>query len=123
MTITSQGTNEVYLVEDNCLIERETGILLSGTGEGVELSGAVTEIAAGAFEGRTSLRFAILPASVVRIGAGAFRGCIGLEDVFFAETEGWTADGVPLSEEALADNMKAAKYLRGTYADCVLERK
>ena len=85
--------------------------------------GVVTEIAAGAFEGRTSLRVAILPASVVRIGAGAFRGCIGLEDVFFAETEGWTADGVPLSEEALADNMKAAKYLRGTYADCVLERK
>ena len=124
MTITSQGTNEVYLVEDNCLIERETGILLSGTGEAVELSfGTITEIAAGAFEGRTSLRVAILPASVVRIGAGAFRGCNGLEDVFLSETEGWTADGEPLSEEALADNMTAAKYLRETYADCVWERK
>ena len=66
---------------------------------------------------------AVIAACAVLCMAGAFRGCIGLEDVFFAEMEGWTADGVPLSEEALADNMKAAKYLRGTYADCVLERK
>ena len=123
MVILSQGMNEVYLVEDNCLIERETGILLSGTGEGIELSGAVTEIAAGAFEGRTSLRFAYLPASLVTIGAGAFRGCTGLEDVFLSETEGWRADGVPLSAEDLADNMLTAKYLRETYADRVWEHK
>lgn len=112
MTVISQGVNEVYLVEENCLIDRETGILLSGTGEGVELSGAVTEIAAGAFEGRTSLRFAILPASVVRIGAGAFRGCEGLEDVFLSEAKGWTADGEPLDPAVLADPQAAAELLR-----------
>lgn len=66
---------------------------------------------------------AVIAACVVLCMAGAFRGCIGLEDVFFAETEGWTADGEPLSGEALADNMTAAKYLRETYADCVWERK
>lgn len=123
VSIISQGVNEVYLVEENCLIERETGILLSGTGEGVELSSAVTEIAAGAFEGRTSLRVATLPVSVVRIGAGAFRGCIGLEDVYFAETEGWTADGEPIDPAVLADPAAAAKALTETYAECVLERK
>ena len=55
--------------------------------------------------------------------AGAFRGCIGLEDVFFAETEGWTADGEPIDPAVLADPAAAAKALTETYAECVLERK
>ena len=80
------------------------------------------DLMGGLFLNRKSLKTVTLE-DVSAIGLGAFRGCEALESVYFAETEGWTADGVPLSEEALADNMKAAKYLRGTYADCVWERK
>ena len=60
---------------------------------------------------------------VSSIGLGAFRGCEALESVYFAETEGWTADGEPIDPAVLADPAAAAKALTETYAECVLERK
>ena len=65
----------------------------------------------------------VIAACAVLCKAGAVRCWEAWECVCFAGTGGWTADGVPLSGEALADNMTAAKYLRETYADCVWERK
>lgn len=66
---------------------------------------------------------AVIAACVVLCMAGAFRGCEALESVYFAETEGWTADGEPIDPAVLADPAAAAKALTETYAECVLERK
>ena len=66
---------------------------------------------------------AVIAACVVLCMAGAFRGCEALESVYFAKTEGWTADGEPIDPAVLADPAAAAKALTETYADCVWERK
>lgn len=80
------------------------------------------ELMGGLFLNLRSLRTVTLE-NVSVIGLGAFRGCEALESVYFAETEGWTADGEPIDPAVLADPAAAAKALTETYAECVLERK
>ena len=80
------------------------------------------ELMGGLFLNRKSLKTVTLE-DVSAIGLGAFRGCEALESVYFAETEGWTADGEPIDSAVLADPAAAAKALTETYAECVLERK
>ena len=80
------------------------------------------DLMGGLFLNRKSLKTVTLE-EVSFIGLGAFRGCEALESVYFAETEGWTADGEPIDPAVLADPAAAAVALTETYAECVLERK
>ena len=80
------------------------------------------DLMGGLFLNRKSLKTVTLE-EVSFIGLGAFRGCEALESVYFAETEGWTADGEPIDPAVLADPQAAAVALTETYAECVLERK
>ena len=72
--------NPVYRSENNCLIERKTGMLLRGCGNSVVPAG-VTGIDTSAFSRCASLTHVLLPDSVTVIGMGAFFGCSGLEDL------------------------------------------
>ena len=65
----------------------------------------------GLFLNRKSLKTVTLE-DVSAIGLGAFRGCEALESVYFAETEGWTADGEPIDPALLADPQAAAQLLK-----------
>ena len=66
--------NPAYYVENSCLIEKGTNILIAGAANGVVPEGIV-EIAAGAFKNRIGLVEIVIPKSVEKIADGAFNGC------------------------------------------------
>ena len=77
----------------------------------------VTGIGEGAFDGCTALTSLTIPSGVTSIGKSAFAECTALTSVTFANTSGWTASDVRVSEDELADPAKAAELLTGSYCD------
>ena len=74
----------------------------------VTLPNTVTEIGAYAFYGANSLNEISIPASVKSIGKMAFAKC-SLKNVYFGNTEGWTAGGAAILASDLFDAEKAAE--------------
>lgn len=72
--------NPVYYSADNCLIERETNILVLGSNASIIPEG-VQCIGNGAFQGRTELTSIQLPASVAIIDDNAFGFCTNLASI------------------------------------------
>ncbi len=108
--ITVAAGNAYYYVENNCLIERKTGRLISGGSnskipEGVRIIGyiafkncvdmqeimipeGVEAIHEMAFDGCTSLAYASLPSSLQTMQGFAFSDCTSLKQVEIAEGVG-----------------------------------
>ncbi len=90
---------------------------------------AVTAIKDGAFEGQAAVKSFLIPDSVKRIGARAFRNCANLEQILGAsnvESIGGTAFGgtkydVELSGGAVYLGKTLYKYAGGMYTDTELE--
>ena len=97
--------------------------------ESVILPNTLETIGAYAFAGCSNLKSVTIPASVKTIEAGAFSSSVvgnywttTLENAYFEETSGWTANaaGYPyqtttsLSSADLSDSAKAAQYLTGS---------
>ena len=83
--------------------------------ESVTLGNGVQKIGTVAFDYCLSLTAIELPASVTEIAQHAFNYCDGLENVTFAQAEGWTAGKTPVDAAALADPAQAAVLLTETY--------
>lgn len=85
-TITVSGENTHYYAEGNCLIERETGLLIRGGNRSAIPEGVKTigEFAFNMCEGLVKLT---LPSSLKEIGNFAFRDCVLLEHLDFNGTE------------------------------------
>ncbi len=73
------------------------------------------EIENSAFRNCTSLASVSIAGSVRRIGYVAFEGCTALRSATFLVSEGWLAEGVPISEESLAIPSVAAVCLTATH--------
>ena len=78
-SITVDSGNKVYHSVDNCLIETENRILISGCKNSViPEDGSVTIIGTSAFKGCTDLKSIAIPSCVTSIGESAFFECTGL---------------------------------------------
>ena len=64
-----------------------------------------------------------IPQSVVEIGGYAFAGCIALTKVNLSLTDGWRAQGEPISAEDMASPETLAQYLTDTYYEKDFKRK
>ncbi|MBQ9117017.1 MAG: leucine-rich repeat domain-containing protein [Clostridia bacterium] len=77
--ITVSDDNSVYHDYENCLIDRESKMLIAGCMSSVIPSdGSVERIGEGAFYGCVGLKKASLPEGIKEIGAWAFSGCSSL---------------------------------------------
>ncbi len=83
-TISVSEKNAFFSGEGNCLT-RLPGELLLGCAATV-VPGTVTEIGDYAFFGVEGLRSLTLPHGIVRIGAAAFRDCVGLSELIYRGT-------------------------------------
>lgn len=79
-SISVAAENPVYKSEGECLILKETNILVLGCKNSV-LPEAVTVIGANAFAGCQGLETISIPAYVVSLGENAFKGCSALAEV------------------------------------------
>lgn len=78
---------DVYFSVGNCLIVRESGILVAGCGGSIiPADGTVTAIADGAFYNCATLTEAVIPEGVNAIGNSAFYGCSALASVTLPES-------------------------------------
>lgn len=83
--------NAVYHSDGNCLIETETGTLLSGCKNSVIPAAGVTSIGSNAFY-HCQITEITIPESVTNIGNYAFDGCENLTRIIFDGTkEEWNA--------------------------------
>ena len=78
----------------------------------IEWGAPLIMIGWNAFRDCVLLREVPIGASAYYVGPGAFLGCESLEAVYFAGTEGWTADGEPIDPAVLADPQAAAQLLK-----------
>jgi len=85
--ITVAAGNERYYAKDNCLIEKDTGLLMIVNKYGkIPTDGSIKSIGEGAFAAFKDLKSIVIPEGVVSIEAGAFSGCSSLESVSFPES-------------------------------------
>ncbi len=78
--------NKMFYSENNCLIERESGILVAGCKASlIPNDGSIKEIGNGAFYGMSTLASVTIPDGVVKIGELAFNGCTSLERIIIPE--------------------------------------
>lgn len=79
-TIKVADGNSNYVSQGNCnaIIEKETGILISGCMGTVTIPSVVKEIGNYAFENISQLTSVEIPANVEKFGDSSFRGCNGL---------------------------------------------
>lgn len=77
-----------FVVENNMLIDKHTGRLISFFGDEteVEVPAAVKELGDWAFGGCAHLQKVTLPATVTHIGDSAFKGCRKLQDLHFPDS-------------------------------------
>ena len=81
-TLIVSGSNPVYVSAGNCIIEKETGMLVLGCKSSViPADGSVKRIGQAAFWGCTGLTQIEIPDSVTSIGTRAFSGCEGLKSI------------------------------------------
>ena len=93
-SIVVSKNNKVYDSRENChaIIKTETNLLLEGC-QNTIIPNSVTRIGAGAFKGCSGLTSITIPNSVTRIGAGAFEGCDKLSSVTIENKNGKVAIG------------------------------
>ncbi len=85
--ITVAAGNERYYAKDNCLIEKDTGLLMMVNKYGkIPTDGSIKSIGEGAFAAFKDLKSIVIPEGVVSIEEGAFSGCSSLESVSFPES-------------------------------------
>ena len=77
----------------------------------VVIPDGVTRIGNGMFRSCTSLQHIVIPDSVTQIGEYAFAMCAALENAVFAEPNGWSVGGAPVSPADLSDPAVAAEML------------
>ena len=78
----------------------------------IEWGAPLIMIGWNAFRDCVLLQEVCLGASAYYVGPGAFLGCESLEAVYFAVTEGWTADREPIDPALLADPQATAELLK-----------
>ena len=79
-TITVEAGNKYYYSEGNCLIEKSTKTVISGSNTSVIPEG-IESIGDGAFAGFAELKSVTIPGSVTHIGVMAFWGCIRITSI------------------------------------------
>lgn len=77
--------NDRYYSENDCLIEKDGGILVKGSNSSVIPEG-VTEIGEKAFCGLSDLEEVAIPSTVKTIDAGAFENCVNLTKVIIPKS-------------------------------------
>jgi len=78
--------NPYYIFKDNCLINKQTKILVCGFSDSViPDDGSVEHIGSLAFELCSELKNIQIPSSVKTISSSAFRYCTGLEEIILPE--------------------------------------
>ncbi len=87
-TITVNEANSVFKSAGNCLIEKESGVLLCGSKLSIiPNDGSITAIAPRAFSDRAGLSGnVIIPEGVTSIGEQAFSGCEGITAITIPES-------------------------------------
>ena len=75
-----------------------------------------------AFRGCEKLSSVTIGNGVKTIGVYAFKDCPALKNITFKKTSGWSADGIAVSSEALADRSEAVVYLGMLYSGKVWKR-
>ncbi len=78
--LTVSDANAKYRSQTNCIIEKDTNVMVAGCAGSVIPTG-VTEIGAYAFYGCGGLTTIEIPSSVTRIGESAFAQCHALEQI------------------------------------------
>lgn len=102
-TITVDENNANYKSSENCLIEKETGILLYGSNTSViPDDGSITAIGDFAFTGQKGLTSITIPDGVTHIGKQAFDRCTNLAEINIAESVK-TFDVSSLSDTAITE--------------------
>lgn len=85
--ITIDEANPVYCAVNNCLIEKATGIVISGCQNSViPDDGSITAINEGAFCRQYHLKSINIPQGVKSIGAFAFLNCRSLKEIVLPES-------------------------------------
>ncbi|HHU84676.1 MAG TPA: leucine-rich repeat protein [Clostridiales bacterium] len=112
--------NEVYYSTGNCLIERETNVLMLGCKNSV-IPDTVTAIGNAAFSGCEGLTEIKIPDSVTSIGYGAFSDCTGLTEIIIPNFVTDVSDGVfagctSLTKVKLPDN--ATEIWSSAFSGC-----
>lgn len=87
-SIEADGANTTYYAETNCLIEKESGVLLQGCSASVIPATGVTSIGRSAFASCEGLETIEIPDSVGSVGPYAFSGCAGLTSVKLGKNVG-----------------------------------
>lgn len=75
-----------------------------------------------AFRGCEKLSSVTIGNGVKTIGIYAFKDCPALKNITFKKTSGWSADGIAVSAEALADRSEAVIYIGMLYSGKVWKR-
>jgi len=111
----ASNQNGKYVIKDNCLYEKDTGILLYGNGNSI-IPSEVTEIASGAFRfcGFDNL---VIPGNVKIVNYGAFSNCTfnnvtveeGVEVLEFSQCT------TKQKEFVIPGSVKKLGHLTGTY--------
>ncbi|MBR6789898.1 MAG: leucine-rich repeat domain-containing protein [Oscillospiraceae bacterium] len=80
---TVKASNPFYRIEDDCLIRKDNGLLVSGPRDRSEFSvpAGVTAISGSAFTESCMLETVVIPEGVTVIGDEAFFGCLLLDEV------------------------------------------
>lgn len=90
-SITVAEENPKYMSVGNCIIEKESNILVAGC-KTSKIPDGITQIGDRAFFCMYDMTSIVIPNSVTGIGSQAFDGCNSLTDVYFTGTEQeWTA--------------------------------
>ena len=85
-SITVSEENTKYMSVDNCIIEKESNVLIAGC-KNSKIPDGITQIGDRAFFCMYSMTSIVIPDSVTSIGSQAFDGCDSLTDVYFTGTE------------------------------------
>ena len=99
--ITIAPNNNAFRVQNGCLIETSSATLKTAFGTAqIPMDGSVTTIGEAAFEGNQTLQSLHIPASIQKVGEGAFYGCTGITSITVdAANTAYTASGNCLVEK------------------------
>lgn len=114
--------SEKYCVKDNCLIGKQSKVLIVGCNTSrIPTDGSVTSITSYAFSCREGLTGIVIPEGVTMIDSSAFLNCAGLKSVTFpnslTEIKGFAFEGCTSLESVVIP--ESVKTLGGSaFVDC-----